>query len=77
VRPKPRATCAVLGTGTMGAPWSANLLHAGFGGRVWKPKHGQACGVGRRRALFAVAPAECATGPADACDQHADRLEPP
>ena len=26
---------AVLGTGTMGAPMARNLLHAGFGVRVW------------------------------------------
>jgi 3-hydroxyisobutyrate dehydrogenase len=54
-------TVAVLGTGTMGAPIARNLLHAGFGVRVWNRTLAKAAVVGvdaRRTAT----PGEAAAG---------------
>jgi 3-hydroxyisobutyrate dehydrogenase len=53
---------AVLGTGTMGAPMARNLLHAGFGVRVWNRTMAKAAALAPDGALSAVDPAEAATG---------------
>jgi 3-hydroxyisobutyrate dehydrogenase len=56
------ARVAVLGTGTMGAPMARNLLHAGFGVRVWNRTMAKAAALAADGALPASDPAEAATG---------------
>jgi 3-hydroxyisobutyrate dehydrogenase len=53
-------TVAVLGTGTMGAPMARNLLHAGFGVRVWDRTAAKAArvGVGARHTSTPAAAAD-------------------
>jgi 3-hydroxyisobutyrate dehydrogenase len=53
---------AVLGTGTMGAPMARNLLHAGFGVRVWNRTMAKAAALAADGARPAFDPAEAATG---------------
>ncbi|MDT5120488.1 MAG: 3-hydroxyisobutyrate dehydrogenase [Mycobacterium sp.] len=53
---------AVLGTGTMGAPMARNLLHAGFGVRVWNRTMAKAAALAADGAHPASDPAEAATG---------------
>ena len=53
---------AVLGTGTMGAPMARNLLHAGFGVRVWNRTTAKAAALAADGARPASDPAEAATG---------------
>jgi 3-hydroxyisobutyrate dehydrogenase len=53
---------AVLGTGTMGAPMARNLLHAGFGVRVWNRTLAKAPALAVDGARPASDPAEAATG---------------
>jgi 3-hydroxyisobutyrate dehydrogenase len=52
---------AVLGTGTMGAPMARNLLHAGFGLRVWNRTMAKAAALAADGARPAFDPAEAAT----------------
>src|ERR1700722_14912342 len=52
---------AVLGTGTMGAPMVRNLLHAGFGVRVWNRTTAKAVALAADGARPASDPAEAAT----------------
>jgi 3-hydroxyisobutyrate dehydrogenase len=52
---------AVLGTGTMGAPMARNLLHAGFGVRVWNRTMAKAEALAADGARPASHPAEAAT----------------
>src|ERR1700676_2827434 len=52
---------AVVGTGTMGAPMARNLLHAGFGVRVWNRTMAKAAALAADGALPASDPAEAAT----------------
>ena len=52
---------AVLGTGTMGAPMARNLLHAGFGVRVWNRTTAKAAALAADGARPAFDPAEAAT----------------
>jgi 3-hydroxyisobutyrate dehydrogenase len=53
---------AVLGTGMMGAPMARNLLHAGFGVRVWNRTMAKAAALAADGAHPASDPAEAATG---------------
>jgi 3-hydroxyisobutyrate dehydrogenase len=53
---------AVLGTGTMGAPIARNLLHAGFGVRVWNRTMAKAAALAADGARPASDPAEAARG---------------
>ena len=53
---------AVVGTGTMGAPMARNLLHAGFGVRVWNRTKARAEALAADGACPTSDPAEAATG---------------
>ena len=53
---------AVLGTGTMGAPMARNLLHAGFGVRVWNRTMAKAAALAADGARPASDPAAAARG---------------
>lgn len=52
--PDHRRRVAVLGTGTMGAPMVRNLLHAGFGVRVWNRTMAKAADNARQCAKSAA-----------------------
>ena len=53
---------AVLRTGTMGAPMARNLLHAGFGVRVWNRTTAKAATLAADGTRPASDPAEAAAG---------------
>jgi len=53
---------AMLGAGTMGGPMARNLLHAGFGVRVWNRAMAKAAALAADGACPASDPAEAARG---------------
>lgn len=53
---------AVLGTGIMGAPMARNLLHAGFGVRVWNRTTAKATALADDGATVADSPGDAASG---------------
>ncbi len=53
---------AMLGAGTMGGPMARNLLHAGFGVRVWNRTMAKAAALAADGACPASDPAEAARG---------------